>query len=269
MTVVAVLSMKGGVGKSTVALGLASAAWQRGLRTLVIDLDPQANASMALDVTDAPFSSSDVLADSRPGVAADAMVDSGWGASVKVIAAERALEHRNVAAGRLSAQRLRTALATLPRDFDLVIVDCPPSLGELTNNALTAADQALVVTEPNHFAVHGAAEAVEAIAVIAATANPRLQPAAIVINRMRPDDREHQLHADLLAAAHGAAVFATPLPDCSGIPQSQRAGSPIHTWNSPGSRQVAEILDDLLDTLIPAPRPRPSRPRFSLRRYLP
>jgi len=79
MTVVAVLSMKGGVGKSTVALGLASAGWQRGLRTLVIDLDPQANASMALDVAEAPFTTSDLLADARPGVAADAVIDSGWG----------------------------------------------------------------------------------------------------------------------------------------------------------------------------------------------
>jgi len=65
MPVVAVLSMKGGVGKSTVALGLASAAWDRSLRTLVIDLDPQANASMALDVMDAVFTTSDVLADAR------------------------------------------------------------------------------------------------------------------------------------------------------------------------------------------------------------
>lgn len=269
MTVVAVLSMKGGVGKSTVALGLASAAWQRGLRALVVDLDPQANATMALDVKTAGFTSSDVLADARPGIAAEAIADSGWGDSVKVIPAERGLEHRNVAAGRQSAQRLRTALATLPRSFDLVLVDCPPSLGELTRNALTAADQALVVTEPNHFAVHGAAEAVEAIAVIAATSNPRLRPAQIVINRMRHEDREHQLHADLLAAAHGAALFGTPLLDCTGIPQSQRAGSPIHTWNSPGSRQVAEVFDDLLDALLPAALPQPTRPRFSLRRFWP
>jgi cellulose biosynthesis protein BcsQ len=89
MTVVAVLSMKGGVGKSTVTLGLASAAWARDLRALVIDLDPQANASMALDATEAPFSTSDVLADSRPGIAADAVVVSGWGDSVSVIASER------------------------------------------------------------------------------------------------------------------------------------------------------------------------------------
>jgi len=267
MTVVAVLSMKGGVGKSTVVLGLASAAWDRGLRALVIDLDPQANASMALDVSDAEFTTSDILADARPGVASDAMVASGWGDSVQVIASERALEHRNVASGRQSAMRLRTALATLPSHFDLVVIDCPPSLGELTRNALTAADRAVVVTEPNNFALHGAAEAIEAIEVISAMSNPRLQPAAIVINRMRPRDREHRMHADLLIARHGALVFDRQLPECSGIPQSQRVSSPIHTWSSPGSRDVADIFDDLLDTMLPTPRPQQSRPTFSLRRF--
>lgn len=110
MQTLAVLSMKGGVGKTTVTLGMASAAWQRGERVLVIDLDPQGNATMGLGVANPEFTMNDVLADPRPGIAADAIVDSAWGNRVQVLAADRALEHRNTIEGPLSSQRLRIAL---------------------------------------------------------------------------------------------------------------------------------------------------------------
>ncbi len=265
MPVVAVLSMKGGVGKTTVSLGLASAAWQRDQRVLLVDLDPQANATMSLDVREAPFTANDVLADARPGVAADAVLDSGWGATVKVIASERALENRSTEISRSSAQRLRSALATAPRDYDLVVIDCPPSLGELTRNALTAATLAVVVTEPTMYAVRGAAEALEAVDIVRRTTNPALRTAAVVVNRYRDDDRDHRLHLAELRAAHGDLVFAQTLDDCTGIPHAQRAGAPVHSWNAPGSREAADVFDDLLDLLTPPPPP--PRPLMSLRRF--
>ena len=95
----AVIAQKGGVGKTTTLLGIAGAAWERGLRTLVVDLDPQANATAALDPAGTAYSTNDVLADARPGVAADAIVASGWGPEIDVLPSERALEHRAVPEG--------------------------------------------------------------------------------------------------------------------------------------------------------------------------
>jgi len=152
--VCSVLSLKGGVGKTSVTLGLASAAHERGLRALVIDLDPQANSTVVLDPARVLFTSNDVLADGRAGVMTQAVVKSGWGDSVDRVASERALEHRAIPEGD-GPLRLRVTMQGLD-DYDLILIDTPPALGELTRNALTASDLRLVGTEPSLFALQGA-----------------------------------------------------------------------------------------------------------------
>ena len=120
-----------------------------------------------------------------------------------------------------------------------------------------------------HARVHGAAEALEAIDVIAEATNPSLRTSMVVINRLRPDDREHALHVAELRKAHGDLVFGEAIPDCSAIPMAQRSVSPLHAWSAPGSADVADVLDDLLASLLPPPPPpRRSQPVFSLKRYL-
>ena len=252
MPTIAVLSMKGGVGKSTITLGLASVAWERGHRALIVDLDPQANATMGLDVLAPVFTTNDVLADARPGVAVDAVTGTGWAPHIKVIAAERALEHRNINEGRHSALRLRASLASLPRSYDLVVIDCPPSLGELTRNALSAADLAVVVTEPGYFALHGAAQALEAVEIIRGTTNPGLRVATIVINRARPHLAEQRVRINELREAYGSLVSPTVLPERTSVPQAQGAGIPIHAWHSPGAREISELFEDIYDEILPA-----------------
>ncbi len=126
----AAISLKGGVGKTSVVLGLAATAWHEGHRTLVIDLDPQGNATSALDPAPYEFTSNDVLADGRPGVAAEAIVASNWGPGIDVLPGERALEHRAHAEGPDSALRLRTSLIGALDRYHTVLIDCPPSLGE-------------------------------------------------------------------------------------------------------------------------------------------
>lgn len=244
--VVAVLSLKGGVGKTTVTLGLASAAMREGRRVLVVDLDPQANATSGLALPQTPqFTTSDVLYDGRAGVALDAIAGTGWGDAVDVIAAERALEHRAVPSGTDPGRRLQRALRGAGDGYDLILLDCPPSLGELTRNALFAATQAVVVTEPSYFAVQGAEQAVEAVAVARRQGNPGLTVVAIVPNRTRASQSEHRFRLAELHEVFGDIVTA-PVAERTAIQQAQGAGVPIHAWKSRGASAAARTFDDLL-----------------------
>jgi chromosome partitioning protein len=251
---VAVLSMKGGVGKTTVVLGLASAALHRGLKTLVIDLDPQGNATMGLAVENPTFTMGDVLADARPGIAQQAIETSPWGDEVHVLAADRSLEHRNVPEGPNSVQRLRISLASLPSRYDIVLIDCPPSLGEMTRNALHASDGALIVTEPAFFALHGAEQALEAVDTVQAVSNPALRTTSIVINKARTTVAEHRFRIAELTDAYGDRVNAVVIPERQAIAQAEGAGLPIHRWDSPAGVELARLFDTLLEIYVP-PKP--------------
>lgn len=250
--VVAVLSLKGGVGKTTVALGLASAAMAQRRRVLVVDLDPQANATAGLSLPAEPtFTTSDVLFDGRPGVASDAIVTSGWGPLVDVVPSERALEHRAVPTGHDPSRRLARALQGVPQRYDMIILDCPPSLGELTRNALFAANQAVVVTEASYFSVQGVHQACEAVDVAVHEGNRDLRVVAIVPNRVRSSLSEHRFRLAELQKAFGELV-TEPVSERAAVQQAQGAGVAVHTWRSASAKVAAACFDMVLDRVASA-----------------
>ncbi len=247
MHAIAVIALKGGVGKTTVSLGLAGAAMQTGERVLVVDLDPQANATLGLNPAKIRFTTGDILADGRDGIAADAVTPSGWGPQVDVIAAEPALERRNAPGDAHSALRLRRALRGVSDQYDLVIYDCPPSLGEITRNGLVAATHGLVVTEPGYFSLRGAEQALDAIGVVRDSSNLRLRALGIVVNRMRPRVREHKTRFAELEAAYPQLVLEPPIPDRSVVQRAQGAGVPLHTLSKRSAGATAAAFRDLLE----------------------
>ncbi len=250
MLTISVLSLKGGVGKTTVALGLAGAAPSRGLRTLLVDLDPQANATVAVDPDEIKFTTNDVLSNAPAVPAVDAMTVTAWGPNLLLLASEPALSIR-IADGKAGEHRLRAALKRLP-GTDLIIIDCPPNLSPLTTNALAASDLALVVTEPTIFSVTAAQQSMAAIDLVRQQFNLRLQPAGLVVNRARPRSAEHRFRIDELQSVYGDLVLNPVLPERSAISQAQGSGRAIQSWPTPGAREVSRIFAAYLDRLITA-----------------
>ncbi|MFS8102986.1 ParA family protein [Lentzea alba] len=252
MHTVSVLSLKGGVGKTTVVLGLASAALRRGVRTLVIDLDPQCNATSTLEPEESKASIYDVLQDPSEENLEQAIRPSRWGDGIDVLSGSEdaeLLNHPDPNESRL--HRLKDALRTLRDMYDefpyhLVLLDCPPSLGQLTRSALVAADRALLVTEPTMFAVAGVQRAFEAVQNEREINNADLQPLGVVVNRVRPRSHEHQFRIEELRDIFGPLVMPVALPDRLAVQQAQGACMPIHEWGTPGAREVALAFNLLL-----------------------
>jgi chromosome partitioning protein len=174
---IAVLSQKGGTGKTTTVRTLADALRRAGVRTLAVDLDPQGNLSDYFDVPpDAQPTISDVLSGRVP--AAEAIHGDVIPANLHLAETELSL------GGRLGRElTLRRALAKLPDDaYELVLIDCPPSLGLLTVNALVAADYALITSEAQYFALQGVEQALEVIELARDTLNPELELLGVLLN---------------------------------------------------------------------------------------
>jgi chromosome partitioning protein len=175
-TTIAVLSQKGGTGKTTTVRSLTDVFGRIGLSVLAVDLDPQGNLSDYFDVApDAEPTIADVL--TGRAQASDAVHDDVIPANLSLAEAELAL------AGKMGRElTLRRALRPLTDDYDLVLLDCPPTLGLLTVNALVAADEALVTTEAQYFALQGVEQALEVIDLARDGLNPDLGWLGVVFN---------------------------------------------------------------------------------------
>jgi chromosome partitioning protein len=173
---ITVLSQKGGTGKTTTVRTLADAYRRAGLDVLCVDLDPQGNLS---DYFDVPADASPTVADVLAGQAraADAIQDDVLPANLGLAEAEVIL------AGKMGRElTLKRALRDVKRRYDLVIVDCPPSLGLLTVNALVAADHALISSEAEYFSLQGVEQALEVVELAKESLHPDLDWLGVVLN---------------------------------------------------------------------------------------
>ena len=173
---ITVLSQKGGTGKTTTVRTLADAYRRSGLEVLCVDLDPQGNLS---DYFDVPADASPTIADVLAGQAraADAVYADVLPANLGLAEAELVL------GGKMGRElTLKRALREVKRGYDLVLVDCPPSLGLLTVNALVAADQALITSEAEYFSLQGVEQALEVVELARESLHPDLEWLGVVLN---------------------------------------------------------------------------------------
>ncbi|AXJ10717.1 ParA family protein [Arthrobacter sp. PM3] len=260
MQVVSISSLKGGVGKTSVTTGLASAALAAGIPTLVVDLDPHADASTALGVS--PEDQLDIgrmLRSPRRAHLADNVVSSGWVEQARANAAAPVLDVAVGSAytgiydrpdlGRRDLRRLSAVLAGAAT-YDLVLIDCPPSLNGLTRMAWSASDKVALVAEPGLFSVAGTERTLRAIQLFRQEFAPKLTPAGIVANRVRSGSAEHAFRLSEMESMFGQLLLSPHIPEQANWQQIQGAAHAVHHWPGDSAKNAAGLFDTLLQNLV-------------------
>lgn len=240
---IAVLSQKGGTGKTTTVRTLADVMRRCGLRVLSVDLDPQGNLSDYFDVDpEAEPTIGDVL--SGRAALADAIHDGVVPANLHLAEAELAM------AGKIGRElTLKRALKDVRRDYDVILLDCPPALGLLTINGLVAADHALISSEAQHFAMQGVIQVLDMVEVARDIHNDDLAWLGVVLNiaDMRTVHSREALAA--LKEEYGDKVFDATIRSSIAYAESAERGVSILDYRPDLAEDYLALADEVLARL--------------------
>lgn len=256
--IIAIANQKGGVGKTTTTYNLARAAHTQGITTLVLDMDPQGNLTSALTATP--------LAEDHPGIAdalhtrapeqlSDVLVDTVWSNVTLAPTVGEALafvRDEMVIAGAGRESRLLDALAPIKDHYELILIDCAPSLDLLTLNAMTAADQVLVITHPAQWSSNGLARLLDTVTNVTRFYNPHLTLAGVMINHYEKqtlNDGHWRREIEAAITQRGLRMIYPAIPKRAVIKAAAEAGVGLDEWTTTEAHNLHETYTQILNTI--------------------
>ena len=264
--IISISSLKGGVGKTSLTLGLASAALHSGLKTLVIDLDPHADASTALSVDPESTDIAAMLVGRNDYALVNAVVPSAWNehAGKPTLLTSRPVQGGTISVARGSTRsalidsqpaapfmaRIRQLIDATEDAYDVILIDCPPFQGTLTAMGWAASQRVLSVAEPSLFSVAGTERTLRAIAKMQGSTESNVEAAAVVMNKVRPQDPEHIYRTEEMRSLFGELVAEPMLYENPDFQRATGAAHPVHFWPDEGAVDVSTRLTRLLAGLM-------------------